>query len=109
MLTGITNEMVQQAPKFYEVAKEIFLLTQNKIFVAHNVNFDYTFIRDEFKSLGADFTRKKLCTVRLARKIGANVARFLVVEVLSDLIEHAKGLPGASRSHQQHVAQSLEH
>ena len=68
MLTGITNEMVKSAPKFYEVAKEIFLLTQDKVFVAHNVNFDYSFLREEFKSLGGDFNRKRLCTVRLARK-----------------------------------------
>ncbi|MFN6039785.1 MAG: exonuclease domain-containing protein [Bacteroidota bacterium] len=69
MLTGISNEMVRDAPKFYEVAKEIFLLLQDKIFVAHNVNFDYSFIREEFKSLGGDFSLRKLCTVRLSRKL----------------------------------------
>lgn len=68
-LTGITNEMLQEAPKFYEVAKDIFQFTENAIFVAHAVNFDYNFVREEFKSLGGDFRRKKLCTVRLSRKI----------------------------------------
>lgn len=68
-LTGITNAMVQEAPKFYEIAKEVEELTKDSIFVAHNVNFDYNVIRDEFKSLGFDFKRKKLCTVRLSRKI----------------------------------------
>ena len=68
-LTGITNAMVQEAPKFYEIAKEVEELTKDSIFVAHNVNFDYNIIRDEFKSLGFDFKRKKLCTVRLSRKI----------------------------------------
>ena len=68
MLTGISNEMVRNAPKFYEVAKDIFLLLQDKVFVAHNVNFDYSFIREEFRSLGGDFSAKKLCTVRLSRK-----------------------------------------
>lgn len=68
-LTGITNEMLCDAPKFYEVAKEIFQFTQDAVFVAHSVNFDYNFIREEFKSLGGDFRRKKLCTVRLSRKI----------------------------------------
>ncbi|WP_088324349.1 exonuclease domain-containing protein [Polaribacter tangerinus] len=68
-LTGITNAMVRNAPKFYEIAREIEQITQNTIFVAHNVNFDYNIIRDEFKNLGFDFKRKKLCTVRLTRKI----------------------------------------
>ncbi|MBL4754987.1 MAG: GIY-YIG nuclease family protein [Flavobacteriales bacterium] len=69
MLTGITDEMVADAPTFYEVAKEIFLKTENMIFVAHNVGFDYAMIRSEFKRLGGNFQRKKLCTVRLSRKI----------------------------------------
>ena len=51
MLTGIRNEMVLGAPKFYEVAKKIEEVTQNCIFVAHNVNFDYGFVQAEFKSL----------------------------------------------------------
>lgn len=68
-LTGITDAMVRYAPKFYEIAKKIEEFTKDTIFVAHNVNFDYNIIKDEFKSLGFDFTRKKLCTVRLTRKI----------------------------------------
>ncbi len=68
-MTGITNKMVENAPKFYEVAKDILLKLEGHIFVAHNVNFDYNFIRQEFKSLGGDFHSKKLCTVRLSRKI----------------------------------------
>ena len=68
-LTGITEAMVRTAPKFYEIAKKIAEITKDAIFVAHNVNFDYNIIRDEFKSLGFDFKRKKLCTVRLSRKI----------------------------------------
>lgn len=68
-LTGIDNAMVRNAPKFYEIAKKVAEITQDTIFVAHNVNFDYNIIQDEFKSLGFDFKRKKLCTVRLSRKI----------------------------------------
>ncbi|WP_299670374.1 exonuclease domain-containing protein [uncultured Polaribacter sp.] len=68
-LTGITNAMVRNAPKFYEIAKKVQDITKDTIFVAHNVNFDYNIIRDEFKSLGHIFNRKKLCTVRLTRKI----------------------------------------
>lgn len=66
-LTGITNEMLRTAPAFHEIAKKIWEMTDDAVFVAHNVNFDYSFIREEFKQLGADFKRKKLCTVRLSR------------------------------------------
>jgi len=68
-LTGITNAMVGNAPKFYEIAKKVAEITKNTIFVAHNVNFDYNIIQKEFKDLGADFKRKKLCTIRLSRKL----------------------------------------
>jgi DNA polymerase-3 subunit epsilon len=68
-LTGITYNMVKDAPKFYEVAKKIYEITEGCIFVAHNVNFDYNIISREFKELGSDFKRKKLCTVRLSRKL----------------------------------------
>jgi len=68
-LTGITNAMVRHAPKFFEIAKKVAEITQDTIFVAHNVNFDYNIIQEEFKNLGFDFKRKKLCTVRLTRKI----------------------------------------
>ena len=68
-LTGITDAMVRTAPKFYEIAKTIEEITHDTVFVAHNVNFDYNIIKQEFKDLGFDFKRQKLCTVRLSRKI----------------------------------------
>ena len=68
-LTGITNKMVADAPTFYEVAKEIIEITDGKIFVAHNVSFDYHFIRNEFKNLGYKYKRDVLCTVKLSRKL----------------------------------------
>ena len=67
-LTGITQEMVTDAPKFYEVARKVVEMTEGAIFVAHSVRFDYSFIREEFQRLGFTFTRKQLCTVRLSRK-----------------------------------------
>ena len=67
-LTGIDNEMVKTAPRFYEIARKIVEITENKVFVAHNVNFDYKFIQEEFKRLGYDYQRKTLCTVRMGRK-----------------------------------------
>jgi len=68
-LTGIDNNLVADAPKFHEVAKKIEELTRGAIFVAHNVNFDYNVLHNEFKELGFEFHRKKLCTVRLSRKL----------------------------------------
>ncbi|MCA0931854.1 GIY-YIG nuclease family protein [Lutimonas saemankumensis] len=68
-LTGIDDYMVADAPKFYEIAKEIIEFTSDCIFVAHNVNFDYNVIHKEFADLGFPFKRKKLCTVRLSRKL----------------------------------------
>lgn len=68
-LTNITNEMVADAPKFYEVAKKIIEMTEDCIFVAHNVGFDYGFVKAEFDSLGYKYRRDTLCTVRLSRKL----------------------------------------
>jgi len=68
-LTGIDNDLVRDAPKLTEIADKILEITMDTIFVAHSVGFDYNVIKNEFKSLGLDFTRKKLCTVRLSRKL----------------------------------------
>lgn len=68
-LTGIDNNTVANAPEFSEIANKVLEITKDCIFVAHNVNFDYNVIRKEFKRLEIDFTRKKLCTVRLSRKL----------------------------------------
>jgi len=68
-LTGITNEMVKVAPPFDEVAPDIYHLLHGKIFVAHNVNFDYSFVRYHLAAAGYDLQCNKLCTVRLGRKI----------------------------------------
>ena len=66
-LTGISNEMVQDAPQFHEIAKEIIDITKDATFVAHNVRFDYGFIKAAFKNLGYTYQRKTLCTVRMSR------------------------------------------
>ena len=68
-LTGIDNLMVSDAPTFSEISEDILKITADTIFVAHNVNFDYNIIRNEFKTIEIDFSRKKLCTVRLSRKL----------------------------------------
>lgn len=68
-LTGISDAMVANAPKFFEVAKQIVEITEGCVFVAHNVGFDYSMIRGEFRSLGFDYRRDQLCTVRSSRYI----------------------------------------
>jgi len=68
-LTGITNELVEDAPRFFEVAKKIVEITEGKIFVAHNARFDYSFLRQEFAMLGYNFSRPLLDTVSLSRKL----------------------------------------
>jgi DNA polymerase-3 subunit epsilon len=66
-LTGITDSMVAKAPTFAELAEELHHLFSGKVFVAHNVNFDFRFIEKAFADLGISFTPKKMCTVKLAR------------------------------------------
>lgn len=68
-ISGITDEMVADAPKFYEVAKKIIELTEGRIFVAHNVGFDYGHVKEEFAQLGYKYHREQLCTVKLSRKL----------------------------------------
>lgn len=88
-LTGITNEMVENSPRFFEIAKTIVELTEGRTFVAHNARFDYSFIRQEFKSLGFNFKRNILDTVSLSRKLFpghrsyslGNICRDLKIEI----------------------------
>ena len=68
-LTGISNKMLRNAPKFYEVAKRIVEITEGCIIVAHNSSFDYRILCTEFKRLGFSFKRKTLCTVELSKNL----------------------------------------
>ncbi len=68
-LTGITSQMVQEAPAFEDMAKEIHHWLKDRVFVAHNAHFDYSFLKKEFDEAGISWSTKKLCTVRLSRKI----------------------------------------
>lgn len=68
-LTGITDDMVANAPTFDEIAGQVYELLQDKVFVAHNVNFDYSFVKYHLDKAGYELNTKKLCTVRLSRKV----------------------------------------
>jgi DNA polymerase-3 subunit epsilon len=84
-LTGISNEMVEEAPRFYEIAKKLIELTEGRTFVAHNARFDYSFIRQEFKSLGYNFRRTVLDTVALSRKLIPGHRSYSLGNICADL------------------------
>lgn len=68
-LTGITGDDVRGAPVFLQVADELQEILDDAIFVAHNVRFDYSFLKQEFSRVGRDFSPRQLCTVRLSRAL----------------------------------------
>jgi len=76
VLTGITHDMVAAAPSFTEVAPEIYELLQNRVFVAHNVNFDYSFLKHHLKEAGFELDCPKLCTIRLSRKVFPGIGSY---------------------------------
>lgn len=89
-LTGITNEMVAAAPSFHEVAEQIYELLRDKVFVAHNVNFDYSFVKHHLQAAGFDYEAKKLCTVRLSRKVIPGLYSYSLGKLCGQLnINHA--------------------
>jgi DNA polymerase-3 subunit epsilon len=67
-LTNIHDEMLEGAPTFHQIADELEEVLKDTVFVAHNVSFDYSFIRAEFAAIGRQWNSKRLCTVRLARR-----------------------------------------
>lgn len=84
-LTGITNEMVANSPRFYEIARQIVEFTEGRTFVAHNARFDYSFLREEFKSLGYNFKRSILDTVALSRKLLPGKKSYSLGNICKDL------------------------
>lgn len=84
-LTGIHDGMLADAPEFKDVASEIYELLCDKIFVAHNVNFDYSFLKHHLSLYGFDLQCKKLCTVRLCRKIFPGLSSYSLGKLCSHL------------------------
>lgn len=75
-LTGINNDMVRDAPIFDDIAEKVLEMLTDRIFVAHNVNFDYTFIRHQLEEAGFKWSARKLCTVRASRKIKPGLSSY---------------------------------
>ena len=84
-LTGITEEMLWDAPRFDEIAEKIDDITRDCIFVAHSVNFDYNIVKAEFQNFGYNFQRNKLCSVRLARKVIPGHRSYSLGSICGDL------------------------
>lgn len=99
-LTGINDEMVSSAPTFQDASAEIFSLLQDQIFVAHNVNFDFSFLRYHLGASGYLLQTKKICTVRLSRKIMPGFSSYslgkLCKQVGIDLIDRHRAMGDAS-------------
>ncbi len=91
-ITGISDAMVASAPRFYEIARQVVELTEGCIFVAHNVNFDYGFLREEFKRLAYTYEREKLCTVRMSRVLMPGLTSYSLGPLCSRL-----GIPNHAR------------
>ncbi len=68
-LTGITDEMLWDAPTFAAITNDLDVFLDGAIFVAHNVNFDYSFIKSEYQRQGAQFNMDRFCTVQLSRRL----------------------------------------
>lgn len=98
-LTGINDDMVRSAPRFNELAKQIYDLLHDKIFVAHNVNFDFSFLHYHLATAGFHLQSRKLCTVRLSRKIIPGLASYslgrLCKEVGIEVVERHRAMGDA--------------
>ena len=90
-LTGISNDMVARAPLFCEVADELETILDGAIFIAHHVQFDYGFIKQEFARINRQFNMNRLCSVRLDRRLYPEQRRHsldYVIERLGIKVEH---------------------
>src|SRR5205809_5602477 len=67
--TGISREMVADAPRFADLAGDLAARLAGRLFIAHNARFDYGFVRREFQRAGLDFRARTLCSVRLSRRL----------------------------------------
>lgn len=81
-ITGITDGDVVDAPRFRDIADELLALLDGAVFVAHNVRFDYGFLKQEFMRVGHKFQPQMLCTVRLSRALYPQMARHRLADVI---------------------------
>lgn len=84
-LTGINNEMVAHAPIFDDISEKVLEMLTDRVFVAHNVNFDYSFVHHQLAQAGFKWTARKLCTVRAARKIKPGLGSYSLGNLCNSL------------------------
>ncbi len=95
-LTGITDEMVATAPKFNQLAPNIYNLLKDRVFVAHNVSFDYPIVGQELAQCGFNLNTHKLCTIKLAKKIFPGLPKYGLGTLCKELNIILKGHHRAS-------------
>lgn len=84
-LTGITTEMLANEPPFARIAEKVFSMLDGKIFVAHNVSFDYSLLRNELRRTANKLELPRLCTVKLSRRIFPGLASYKLDSVTNSL------------------------
>jgi DNA polymerase-3 subunit epsilon len=97
--TGITDEMVEGAPIFEDIAADLARRFEGRLFVAHNARFDYGFLREEFRRAGIQFESRVVCTVRLSRRVNPRMPRhnldMLIAYLGLDISQRHRALPDA--------------
>jgi len=84
-MTGISDEMVAGAPLFEEVAPQIYNLLNGRVFVAHNVSFDYSFVHYLLARSGFQWSAPKLCTIKLSRRVFPGLVKYGLGSLTRDL------------------------
>ena len=84
-MTGISDEMVARAPLFEEVAPQIYNLLNGRVFVAHNVSFDYSFVHYLLVKSGFQWSAPKLCTIKLSRRVFPGLFKYGLGSLTRDL------------------------
>ena len=84
-LTGINNQMLKNAPKFFNIAKRIINITDDCVLVAHNASFDYRVLKTEFRRLGYNYNKKTICTVNLSKKLIPNKSSYSLGKLTKNL------------------------
>lgn len=91
-LTGIDNKMLRRAPRFHELAKRIVEITDGCAIVAHNADFDYRMLRQEFARLGYVYERNTICTVKESQRLMPGLESYSLGKLCRTL-----GIPVAAR------------
>lgn len=95
-LTGINDKLVAKAPSFEKIAPKVHQLLQGRIFTAHSVNFDYSFIKKQLSEAGYELQTKKLCTLRLSRYLFPGLPSYGLANICG---YHGIEIPDRHRAH----------